>query len=194
MLAIGMLVAIAAPASAVASEGATPEREPRERSGKVADCKHVDRQPHTISVRTAARTVVCLVNRERQSRGLRKLRRHWQLNRSARSHSRQMKVKSFFAHRAKGGPRLSQRIRRTGYMRKTRSWFVAENLAWGAEHRGSPGAIVAAWMKSPGHRRNILSRRPRELGVGAVRGVPRRAFSSYARRSMIITANFGSRR
>jgi len=31
---------------------------------------------------------------------------------------------------------------------------------------------VRAWMESPSHRRNVLARRFRELGVGVVSGAP----------------------
>ncbi len=51
-------------------------------------------------------------------------------------------------------------------------WTVGENLAWGTDSLSSPGAIMAAWMASPGHRTNILTADYREIGIGAVAGVP----------------------
>jgi uncharacterized protein YkwD len=35
--------------------------------------------------------------------------------------------------------------------------------------------IVGAWMRSPGHRANILNARFREIGVGIAQGAPRGA-------------------
>ena len=43
---------------------------------------------------------------------------------------------------------------------------AGENIATGYT---SPAALVSAWMRSPGHRHNILDRRLRFIGVGAVR-------------------------
>ena len=43
---------------------------------------------------------------------------------------------------------------------------VGENVAVGY---GSGRAVVKAWMRSPGHRANILEKRYRLLGVGAAR-------------------------
>ena len=76
---------------------------------------------------------------------------------------------------ARDGSSFVDRIRRTGYFRRISSWFVGENLAWGAgPNRSSPRGIVAAWMASPPHRQNILNSRFREVGIGVVEGAPRR--------------------
>lgn len=43
---------------------------------------------------------------------------------------------------------------------------VSENIAYGYT---SGKSVVRAWMKSPGHRRNIMSSGVRQIGVGAVK-------------------------
>ena len=43
---------------------------------------------------------------------------------------------------------------------------VSENIAYGYS---SGSLVVSAWMKSPGHRTNLLSSKMRYIGVGAVR-------------------------
>ena len=40
---------------------------------------------------------------------------------------------------------------------------IAENVAQGQKN---PSQVVNAWMKSPGHRKNILSPKYTEIGVG----------------------------
>ena len=45
---------------------------------------------------------------------------------------------------------------------------VAENLARGNRTGATADKVVAAWMKSPGHRANILDGRLTRIGVGAV--------------------------
>jgi hypothetical protein len=49
---------------------------------------------------------------------------------------------------------------------------LGENLAWGTGGLATPGAIMQAWMNSPGHRENILNPDFREVGIGVVAGNP----------------------
>ncbi len=51
-------------------------------------------------------------------------------------------------------------------LRKCKAKRVAENVATGFE---SPRANVQAWLDSPGHRRNMLSRKYTHLGIGVAR-------------------------
>jgi uncharacterized protein YkwD len=46
-------------------------------------------------------------------------------------------------------------MRETGYM-SAPCWRVGENLAWGTDELGSVRSVFEAWMRSPGHRANIL--------------------------------------
>ncbi len=46
------------------------------------------------------------------------------------------------------------------------SQMVAENIAMG---QTSPEAVLGDWMRSPGHRANILNRSHRRIGVAAYR-------------------------
>ena len=52
---------------------------------------------------------------------------------------------------------MSARVTSAGYLPCNCSWSVGENLAWGKGKHGTPAAIVAAWMASPGHREMILT-------------------------------------
>ena len=52
------------------------------------------------------------------------------------------------------------------------NWAIGENLAWGSGSRGTPRAIVRTWMHSARHRRSILSRRFRDVGIGVAAGAP----------------------
>lgn len=78
-------------------------------------------------------------------------------------------------HLARTG-RFYHRSMRT-ILRGCRAHVAAENLARG---NASAKAIVAAWMASPGHRRNILDRRLTKIGVAAV----------WSRGRYIIAADF----
>jgi uncharacterized protein YkwD len=118
------------------------------------------------------RATLCLLNRERSRRGLPRLRLNDRLSTAADRHSRDMVRRRYFSHDSLGGGSFVDRIRRTGYLSSARSWTVGENLAWGTGNRGTPEQILSAWMRSPGHRANILSGRFREVGIGVSEGVP----------------------
>jgi uncharacterized protein YkwD len=121
---------------------------------------------------TARTATVCLINAERSAHGLRALKLDSKLDRASRRHSQDMVAKRYFAHDSQSGARFSARIARTGWMNGRAHWSVGENLAWGSGTHASPGSIVAAWMKSPGHRQNILSPRFRVIGIGIASGTP----------------------
>jgi uncharacterized protein YkwD len=155
-----------------------------------ATCAGATARPGEISRTETARATQCLVNAERRGRGLRALRPSARLAAVARSHSRDMVRRRFFAHTAPGGITFLDRIRRSGYLRSADRWHVGENLGWGSGPGGSPEAIVRAWMQSPPHRKAILTAAFRESGVGVARGVPVPAAGGGA----TFTMDFGVRR
>jgi uncharacterized protein YkwD len=124
---------------------------------------------HAAQVRTAT---LCLLNRQRTRHGLPRLRQHRSLSHAARTYARLMVTKRFFDHVSPAGSTMAQRIKRTNYLRHTQGWALGENLAWGTGRAATPAQIVTAWMHSPGHRRNILDRSFREIGVGIALGAP----------------------
>lgn len=73
-----------------------------------------------------------------------------------------------FSHTA-CGRRFDFWIRRTNYIGRG-SWATGENIAWGSGSLGRVRQIFTAWMKSPGHRRAILSNNFEDVGAGVVRG------------------------
>ena len=117
-------------------------------------------------------STLCLINAERSARDLRPLRLDRRLSTAARRHSRDMVAKHYFAHDSRSGARFSARIARTGWMNGRASWSVGENIAWGTGKQAAPRAIVASWMRSAGHRKNILSSRFRVIGIGIALGTP----------------------
>jgi uncharacterized protein YkwD len=104
--------------------------------------------------------VVRLVNQERASWGIPPLKRNGALDAAAYGHSQDMGVNDFFSHTGSNGSSLSERLQAAGY---TNRYWSGENIAAGHD---SPAAVMAAWMKSDGHRANILRLEFREIGVG----------------------------
>ncbi len=117
-------------------------------------------------------TTLCLINTERAEHGLGLVSHNGNLDRASVAYARQMVAESYFGHVAPDGADLTDRLYTARYMASDDEWTVGENLAWGTDSLSSPGAIMAAWMASPGHRTNILTADYREIGIGAVAGVP----------------------
>ncbi|MBT2413291.1 CAP domain-containing protein [Streptomyces sp. ISL-12] len=102
--------------------------------------------------------VSVLVNRERVARGLEVLVGDERLRTSARGHSAEMVRLGFFDHMAPDGTSPAERMLAAGFPLPG-----GENIAFG---QPTPEAVVADWMNSPPHRRNILRREFRVIGVG----------------------------
>ena len=120
---------------------------------------------------SAEAAVACEINRERRHQGLAALDRHGALARAGADHAADMVRRGYFSHVGPGGQTLAARLRAAGYA-AGRNWAAGEVLAWGTGERSTPAAVVAAWMRSPAHRRVLLGSRYRDVGVGSVRGTP----------------------
>jgi uncharacterized protein YkwD len=66
------------------------------------------------------------------------------------------------SHSGSDGSDVVDRVERTGY----RWRWVAENVAWSVGGEMTPEEVVAGWLASPGHCRNILSPNFTDIGVG----------------------------
>jgi uncharacterized protein YkwD len=143
-------------------------------------CSHADDRPGAASEGELAKAAVCLINKQRARRGLRRLRVNSRLSEAARRHTVDMVRRNYFSHTSRSGSDVVDRLARTGYMRGARAWTVGENLAWGSGDRSTPREIMAAWMESPGHRANILRSRFREIGIGVVFEAPHNARGAAA--------------
>lgn len=138
----------------------------------------------------ARRAITCLLNRKRARRDLPKLKTNGKLQRAAQKHTDYMRRHGCFDHRCGGEPDLGARVRRVGYIvAGLTRWAYGENIAWGEGRLGTPKAIVAAWMRSSGHRASILNRQFRDIGVGFARGTPH----SPRANGGIYTTDFGLR-
>lgn len=125
-----------------------------------------------------------LHNQERKERNLRTFCVNRKLLDAARAHSKDMIKRDYFSHNTKGrNENACERIERFGY----RYRHCAENIAWGQGEAGQPGPIMRAWMKSDGHRRNILNGKLRQIGVGT-------AYGTFDKRDKVTmyTVDFGT--
>ena len=110
--------------------------------------------------------VLTELNAIRRSHGLVPLRLSRPLTTAADAHSHSMGTYGFFAHESRDGSEFWRRVKRF-YAPRAAAWSVGENLLWATAGLDAKSA-VDLWMKSPGHRRNILTPRWREIGVSAL--------------------------
>ncbi len=141
-------------------------------AGAFAACSGIDVQPTVENLDQVSATTLCLINQQRTDNGLPALSQQSELDLASVDYSELMVDQQFFAHVSPAGSVLTQRLTDSGYLGGTGAWIVGENIAWGESYLATPGAIVTAWMNSPGHRANILSRDYDEIGVGIAIGVP----------------------
>ncbi len=162
-------------------------------SASAASCSNTDVVPSAANIASVKSATLCLLNRERRSRGLSKLSSNRELAKAAQRFSAAMVRQRFFDHVSPTGSTLASRVRGgTSYLRgRVRSWSLGENIAWGSGDLASPQQIVRSWMNSPGHRRNILDRRFRHIGLGVATGAPDDVQGEPA---ATYTTNFGFRR
>ncbi|POX39291.1 CAP domain-containing protein [Streptomyces sp. Ru73] len=107
--------------------------------------------------------VLRLINERRAAAGCRPVREHSALTRAARRHSAHMARTASLAHSGPGEGRPGGRLTAAGYR-----WSrVGEDLA-----QGQPDAatVVRDWMRSPGHRRTLLTCAYEHAGVGVSGG------------------------
>ncbi|WP_229356629.1 CAP domain-containing protein [Streptomyces sp. UNOB3_S3] len=103
--------------------------------------------------------ITTLVNAHRHAAGCAPLRISPQLTAAAQKHSDDMAERHFFGHTDPGGADPGARISAAGYR-----WDAyGENIARG---QATPAAVMDAWMRSAGHRENILDCSFKEMGVG----------------------------
>lgn len=108
--------------------------------------------------------VIDLTNNERVAQGLSKLSENSKLDSSAEAKVDDMFANQYFEHISPTGVGVDNLAENVHY----EYIVVGENLALG--NFKDDQAVVTAWMKSPGHRANILNARYQEIGVAVKRG------------------------
>lgn len=112
---------------------------------------------------TFQQQVLDLTNAERAAAGCGAVALNPTLNAVADAHSEDMAVNDYFDHTGLNGSQPWDRVAAAGYSARG----SGENIAKGYS---SAADVVAGWMDSPGHRRNMLDCQWTELGVGYAEG------------------------
>lgn len=133
-------------------------------------------QAHSGTEATLAADVLAAMNAERQKAGLAPLAASTDGLRAGKAHAEDMRDRAFFDHISPEGWTPDHRLRWTGAAAYSAG---GENIAAG---QPSARSIVDAWMASPVHRANILSRLFTEAGVGIAEGNPTYACAVFIAR------------
>lgn len=133
--------------------------------------------PSLAGLTPAEMTLLEVMNQARAAHSLPPLKLDPTLQRAARAHSKDMLRRGYFDH-----GKFVRRMARYG----VRARVVAENLAWSASYSWAR-RIVNMWLRSPGHRVNLLRPGFRRVGVALVRG------SFAGSKVRMVTADFAGR-
>jgi uncharacterized protein YkwD len=151
-------------------------------------CTQAGAIPSGLDNAAAVSETVCDINAQREAYGLAPLRWNARLGVAAARMAADMRAHKYFGHVSWSGQDLWDRIAATGYLHASTRWALGENIAWGERELGTPVSIANAWLESPAHRRNVLSSKFTDLGVGVVDGSPLAGNDSGS----IYVADFGS--
>ena len=119
-----------------------------------------DRKTGATSLDSYIADILKSTNRERQQRNVQPLKKDDRLMAAAGDYALLMAKEDKLSHNI-GGQRLENRIARVQYRWKN----VGENIALNTSLRGEE-IVIEQWMKSPGHRSNILDKTFTEIGIG----------------------------
>ena len=117
--------------------------------------------PNIDNVKSVEQTVLTLVNKERAKLGLNGLQMDWELQRTARYKSQDMRDKGYFSHQSPTYGSPFDMMKAFGIKYRT----AGENIAQGQQ---TAEQVMKSWMNSAGHRKNILSKDFTHIGVGYV--------------------------
>jgi uncharacterized protein YkwD len=141
---------------------------------------------------TFQRLVAAQINLVRRSYGRSRLTVSTALTRAGREHARELALAGYFSHDWSDGTPFGSWIRRFYPPSGARRWGAGENLAWSTPAVTARQA-VQMWLASPEHRRILLSKTWRQVGLGVVRATGAGGF--YGGRDVVIlAAEFGIRR
>ena len=99
----------------------------------------------------------------RVQQGLPRVQADSRLTRAARRHASDMARRGFFGHRGSDGTKPSDRVKSAGF----RPCYTAENIGQGPFNEAQ---IFDAWVRSYGHRANMVRRGNTRYGVAEVGG------------------------
>jgi uncharacterized protein YkwD len=146
------------PSSPPAATPAQPEPRAASTSAPAASARYAS---------ALQRSIVGEVNVVRRAHRLARLTISPQLTRAGQQHARELALRGFFSHDWSDGSPFGTWIRRFYPPAGTRTWSAGENLLWSTPDLSAQRALEI-WLASPAHRRILLDKRWRQVGLGVV--------------------------
>lgn len=149
---------------------------------RASRCRNADTIPTSRNRKATVGATRCLLNAVRRAAGLRRLKSARALTRIAGQHSRDMVARRFFDHTAPVRRTFVVRLRSVRWRRS-----AGENIGFGTGSLATPRKMMSGWMRSSGHRANILTKSFRHIGIGLSAASP----LGPARQAATYTTDFG---
>ena len=149
---------------------ALPSPSPAGAAAGATTCRHAEDSSADATLKQLRKALGCLINAERRERDRKLLKPEEHLLRLAKRHTKVMLETDCFRHECPGERPLRKRIEGSGYVEAGGLYGYGENLGCAV----TPAGMVDAWMTSANryHRKNILDRKFRHMGIGAGKGAP----------------------
>jgi len=159
-------------------------------TAQAAKCPKADAAPSDATSEQLGEAVLCLIGKERRKADVKKVESVWSLSKVAEKHTDVMIEKDCLDHRCKGEKSLQDRIVNSGYPIPGGRYGFGEVTGCSL----TPQAMVDAWMESRVHRKRLLGKAYREVGIGAAKGEPDVPGCNDGSRRGIYTVIFGWRK
>jgi uncharacterized protein YkwD len=137
-------------------------------TAQAAKCPKADAAPGNATSEQLGEAVLCLIGKERRKADVKKVEPVWSLSKVAEKHTDVMIEKDCLDHRCQGEKSLQDRIVNSGYPIPGGRYGFGEVTGCSL----TPQAMVDAWMASRVHRKRLLGKAYREVGIGAAKGKP----------------------
>ena len=144
-----------------------------------------------VALTTLEQQTTDQINALRVSYGLRPLTFSPLLFESADTHCQQMLGGGYFGHQSSTGASFGSRIESFYPVGRATYYAAGENLLWSAGPMSS-AQMIARWMQSPEHRRNLLNPTWRQIGLASMSSAS--APGIYGNLGVtVVTVDFGVR-
>lgn len=140
-----------------------------EKAAAAAECRHADAAPRDATSDQLGKAVLCLIGKERRKADLKRVEQVWSLTKVAEKHTDVMIQKDCLDHRCQGEKSLQDRIVNSGYPIPGGRYGFGEVTGCSL----TPQAMVDAWMDQRFHRRVLLKKEYRHVGIGVAKGKPK---------------------
>jgi uncharacterized protein YkwD len=164
--------------------------EPAEPAAAAKKCPKAHAATSDANSKQLGKAVLCLIGKERRSADKKQLDSVASLTRVARKHTDVMIETDCLDHRCKGEKPLQERIVNSGYPIAGGRYGFGEVTGCSL----TPKAMVEAWMESGVHRKRLLGKKYRDVGIGAGKGKPDVPGCDDGPRRGVYTVIFGWRK